>query len=90
MEGGKKIAEGTPTSLDGYLSRDVLLHLSIPESLHEAAADLLEQHGFPTKCNGLKISVQAPHNKKVEPFRLLVDSGIPVHDFELADSQEKE
>lgn len=90
MEGGKKIAEGAPTSLDGYLLRDVLLHLSIPEPFHGTAVDLLEQHGFPTKCSGLKISVQAPHNKKVEPFRLLVDSAIPVHDFELADSQEKE
>lgn len=90
MEGGKKIAEDAPTSLDGYLSRDVLLHLSIPESFHGTAAALLEQHGFPTKCNGLKLSVQAPYNKKVEPFRLLVDAAIPIHDFELTDNQEKE
>ncbi len=90
MDRGKKVAEGPPTHLDGYLSRDVVLHLSIPEPFHEAAANLLEQEGFSTKCNGLKISVQAPHDRKVEPFGILAKSAIPIHDFELTDSQDKE
>lgn len=90
MEGGKKVAEGPPTHLDGYLSRDVVLHLSIPEPFHETAANLLEQEGFSTKRNGVKISVQAPHDRKVEPFGILAKSTIPIHDFELTDSQDKE
>ena len=90
MDRGKKVAEGPPTHLDGYLSRDVVLHLSIPESFHKTAANLLEGQGFSTKCNGLKISVQTPHNRKAEPFRVLAESTIPIDDFELADNQDKE
>ncbi len=90
MDRGKKVAEGPPTHLDGYLSRDVVLHLSIPESFHETAADLLEQEDFSTKRNGVKISVQAPHDRKVEPFGILAKSAIPIHDFELTDNQDKE
>ena len=90
MEEGKKIAEDSPMSLDGHLSRDVMLHLSIPESFHKTAANLLEQQGFSTKCNGVKISVQAPHDRKAEPFRVLAESAIPIDDFELADNPDKE
>ena len=90
MDRGKKVAEGPPTHLNGYLSRDVVLHLSIPESLHATAANLLEQHGFSTKCNGVKISVQAPYDRKAEPFQVLAKSAIPIDDFELTDNQDKE
>ena len=90
MDRGKKVAEGPPTHLDGYLSRDVVLHLSIPESFHETAANLLEGQGFSTKCNGVKVSVQAPHNRKAEPFQVLAESAIPIYDFELTDNQDKE
>ena len=90
IDRGKKIAEGPPTHLNGHLSRDVVLHLSIPESFHETAADLLEGQGFPTKCNGVKISVQAPYDRKAEPFQVLAESAIPIDDFELADNQDEE
>ena len=90
MARGKKVAEGPPTHLDGYLSRDVELHLSIPESFHEIAANLLEGHGFSTKCNGMKISVQAPYDRKAEPFGILAEATIPIQDFELTDNQDKE
>ena len=90
MDRGKKVTEGPPTHLDGYLSRDVVLHLSIPESFHETAANLLERQGFATKCNGVKISVQAPYDRKAEPFQVLAESAIPINDFELADNQDKE
>ena len=90
MDRGKKVAEGPPTHLDGYLSRDVELHLSIPKPFHETAADLLEGRGFSTKCNGMKISVQAPHDRKAEPFGILAEATIPIQDFELTDNQDKE
>lgn len=90
MDRGKKVVEGPPTHLNGYLSRDMVLHLSIPDPLHETASDLLEGQGFSTKCNGIKISVQVPHDRKAEPFRVLAESAIPINDFELTDNQEKE
>ena len=90
MEEGQKVAEGPPMNLDGHLSRAMVLHLSIPESFHKTAASLLEQHGFSAKYNGVKLSVQAPYDRKAEPFRVLAESAIPIYDFELADSQDKE
>ena len=90
MEDGRKIAEGPPTSLDGYLSRDVLLQLSIPDSFQKTAANLLHQHGFPTNRKGVKISVQTSYDRKIEPIRILAASDIPIHDFEMAESEDKE
>jgi nitrous oxidase accessory protein len=89
MEDGKKIAEGAPASLNGHLQCDAQLHLTIPKSLHTAATSLLEQHGFSPQRNSTRISVQASQDKKVEPFRVLMEASIPILDFELSNEQER-
>jgi ABC-type multidrug transport system ATPase subunit len=90
MERGKKVAEGPPTSLNGRLPWSALLHLTIPKPFHERAASLLEGHGFPAHCDSTKIMVQAPLNRKAEPFQVLMGADIPILDFELINDQERQ
>lgn len=87
MKAGKKVAAGPPTALDDYLSTGVLLHLRIPEKFHEKAATLLTEKGFSVCHSNLDFSVYTPHNKKTEPFHILMNASIPIEDFELGDSQ---
>ena len=90
MKDGKKVTEGSPTSLDGHLSRDVSLHLTIPETFHGDAATLLAQQGFRVRPNGTNLLVDTVQNKKIEIFQILMDASIPIDDFELSDSQKGE
>ena len=87
MKNGKKIAEGPPMSLNNYLSKDVLLYLTIPEAFHGQAATLLEEHGLRVRCRGPNFLVRIAHNEKIEPLQVLMDASIPIHDFELSDSR---
>ena len=89
MNAGKKVVEGPPTSLDNYLSTDVLLHLRIPEQFHEKVVTLLTEKGFSVCHSNLDISVRTTHNEKMEPFHILMAASIPIDDFELSDSQKR-
>ena len=90
MKNGKKVTEGPITSLDGHISRDVLLHLTIPETFHGNAVTLLAQQGFHVRLNGTNILVNTVHNKKIEIFQILMNASIPISDFELSESQKGE
>ena len=85
MKQGKKIAEGAPNQLNGYLPQNTILNLVVPELLREKAKNLLIQNGFSAVHNELRIAVEVAQNRKAEPFQVLAEASIAVDDFELSE-----
>jgi len=85
MKQGKKIAEGAPNQLNGYLPQNTILNLVVPELLREKAKNLLIQNGFSAVHNELRIAVEVAQNRKAEPFQILAEASIAVDDFELSE-----
>ncbi len=83
LERGRLIAEGTPEELGDRLGWRVTLRLHIPGDRVEPAIAMLIDHGFSVSRNGESVRVQVARGEKGKPIGLLIQAGIPVHDFEV-------
>jgi nitrous oxidase accessory protein len=83
LERGKLVAAGTPEELSARLGWQATLRLHVPADRIEPALTTLADHGFRASRNGKDVRVQVAPGEKGRPIGVLIQAGIPVHDFEV-------
>ena len=83
LESGRLAADCRPDQLSDRTGWLATLRLHLPGEWIEPALKILSGNGFATSRNGRGIWVRVSPHEKVEPLSLLVEAGVPVHDFEV-------
>ncbi|MBI4582676.1 MAG: ATP-binding cassette domain-containing protein [Planctomycetes bacterium] len=83
LEGGRKIAEGSPEEVRRHLLKGAVLCLTVPVERCAEAAQALDSCGFGVRRNGTQIWIDVPAGRKLEPVERLIEAGVPILDFEL-------
>ncbi len=89
MEQGRLVAECEPEQLSEHLGWQTTLRLFVPTERLDLAASLLTDHGFAASRNGKGLRVQVTAQAKGKPIAVLIEAGIPVHDFEIEQGSEE-
>lgn len=85
LRDGKLVADAPPGQLPELGITGARIRIVVGTENIEGALDQLARHGFAATPNGAGVYVDVHSGKKVEPVALLLRSGMPVIDFEMAD-----
>ncbi len=83
LEGGRKIAEGTPEEVRRHILNAAVLGLTVPEERCAEAAQAIGSCGLAVQRNGTQIWIEVPAGRKLEPVERLIRAGVPILDFDL-------
>jgi ABC-type multidrug transport system ATPase subunit len=83
LEGGKKVADGSPSELRQRLLRPAVLRLAVMPDYRQRAVAVLEEHGYGVRADGGELWVDVPAGKKAGPLALMQQVGVPVVDFDV-------
>jgi len=82
LDNGKIIADASPMSIYKKFGRNGILKIFIQPKLYETAINLLSLHGFTSSMNGKGIKVKVDPDLKIEPIKLLLNSGLEIENFD--------
>ncbi len=83
LERGRKIAEGPPDRVRDHLQETVILALQVAAGRQAEAAALLRARGFDLTVNHVLLWVRVMADRKMEPLRVLAESGVAVMNFDV-------
>ena len=78
VERSMPVAEFTSSQTTG-----LVLHLTMPVPVRDAAIDRLRESGFEPVLNGVGIIVPVSAQQKAAPLRILAEARISIDDFEV-------
>ncbi|HKB86264.1 MAG TPA: ABC transporter ATP-binding protein [Ignavibacteriaceae bacterium] len=82
LDNGKIIADASPMSIYKKFGRNGILKIFIQPKSYETAINLLSLHGFTSSMNGKGIKVKVDPDLKIEPIKLLLNSGLEIENFD--------
>jgi ABC-type multidrug transport system ATPase subunit len=85
LNDGRLVADAQPGQLAELGLTQARMRIVVGAGHIEEALDQLGRHGFSASPNGAGVYVDVRHGSKVEPLAVLLRTGMPVIDFELAD-----
>lgn len=82
LEKGRKLAVCSPDELSRVWKQDTILYLTVPAESRADALTLLKKNGFQPVQEGSTLRLQVEPERKLQPFQLLIEAGIPLQDGE--------
>ena len=82
LDNGKLIADSSPLEIYRKFGKNGLLKIYIEHSASEDAIKTLTKMGFTSSMNGKGIKVKVDPDSKIEPIKVLLDSGFSIENFD--------
>lgn len=82
LEKGRKLAVCSPDELGRVWKQDAILYLTVPAESRADTITLLKESGFEPVQEGSTLRLQVEPERKLQPFQLLIEAGIPLQDGE--------
>lgn len=81
LDNGKLIADASPMEIYKKFGKNGILKIFIRSKLYENAISLLNEKGFESSMNGKGIIVKVDPDLKIEPLKVLINSGLEIENF---------
>jgi ABC-type multidrug transport system ATPase subunit len=82
LDNGKLIADAPPMDIYKKIGKNGILKIFIQPKLYDNAISLLGQNGFESSMNGKGLRVKVDPDMKIEPIRVLLNSGMEIENFD--------
>ncbi len=82
LDKGKIIAEAPPMEIYKKFGKNGVLKIFIRSGLYDTAISLLIANGFESSMNGKGIKVKVDPDLKIEPIKVLINSGLEIENFD--------
>lgn len=82
LDNGQMIADAPPMEIYKKFGKNGILRIFIPAIVVYDALNILNKNGFESSMNGKGIKVKVDPDLKIEPIKLLIDSGLAIENFD--------
>ncbi len=82
LDNGLLIADAPPMEIYKKFGKNGTLKIYLDASLKNNAVEILAMQGFESSMNGKGIKVKVDPDSKIEPIKILINSGIAIENFD--------